>query len=285
MRSGNSTKKHTRSAILVLALASLIAGAVYLITDPPGTHPETRPGLMESHEDAPRVSGTFPSLGTSLNPARVLNLNDWKLQLPVGASRPGQVEEVTWPALRTYSSWYFHANDTGNGVVFRATAGGATTPGTVFARSELRQMTDDGTRQAAWASAGSTWSMTIREAITHLPPVHPAIVAGQIHGMGTHFVALVRLDGNRLSVKTEKGTAATLDENYRLGTIVTIRLVASRDAIRIYYNNALKAELHEQCTGCYFKAGAYLQSNTSWDAPGAYGEVVIYGLEVSHNPS
>lgn len=275
----------TRPVILILALASLIAGAVYLISDPPGVHPETKQGSMDSHEPVRQSSGTFPSPGTSLSPGTVLNLNDWKLQLPVKADRPGQVEEVTWPALRTYSSWYFQLNGAGNGVVFRATAGGATTPGTTFARSELRQMTGDGSRQAAWASLGSTWSMTIREAITHLPPVHPAIVAGQIHGIGTHYVALVRLDGHRLSVKTDKGAGATLDENYQLGTIVTIRLVASSDIIRIYYDNALKAELHEQCIGCYFKAGVYLQSNTRWDAPGAYGEVIIYDLQVSNIPN
>jgi len=214
-----------------------------------------------------------------------LNLSDWKLQLPVAAKTPGPDEEVMWPALRTYSSWYFQLNGAGNGVVFRATAGGATTPGTVFARTELRQMIDGGTRQAAWSSVGSTWSMTIREAITRLTPVHPAIVAGQIHGMGTHYVALVRLDGHLLWVKTDTGPGGTLDENYKLGTIFTIKFVASGDVIRIYYNDALKVELHEQCIGCYFKAGAYLQSNTKWDAPDSYGEVIIYDLTVSSSSS
>jgi Alginate lyase len=221
--------------------------------------------------------------GPARSPGTVLNLSEWKLQLPVEANVPGQVEEVKWPTLSSYSSWYFQVNDAGNGVIFRATVGGATTPGTQFARTELRQMTDDGTRQAAWSSVGSTWSMTIREAITHLPPVHPAIAAGQIHGIGTHYVALVRLDGHRLWVKTEAGSAGTLDEDYRLGTIVTIKFVASGDVIRIYYNDALRIELHEQCIGCYFKAGAYLQSNTTWDAPNAYGEVIIYDLAVSNS--
>ena len=231
---------------------------------------------------SPGSSRSFsPSSGPSPSPGTVLDLADWKLQIPVASSLPGQVEEVTWPALRTYSSWFFQVS--GSGVVLRATAGGARTPGTVFARTELRQMIDGGTKQAAWSSADSTWSMTIREAITHLPPVHPAIVAGQIHGAGTHYVALLRLDGGLLWVKTETGSAGTLDANYRLGTIFTVKFVASGDVIRIYYNGALKAELHEQCTGCYFKAGAYLQSNTKWDAPSSYGEVVIYDLTVSSN--
>ena len=261
----------TSWVIAILAITVPIAGCVSPTKDPGGSSAITTHRSTADHARSP-------------SPGTVLDLTDWKLQLPLPADQPGQVEEVKWPTLRSYSSWYFQVNAAGNGVVFRATAGGAKTPGTVFARSELRQMTGDGTRQAAWTSVDSTWSMTIREAITHLPPVHPAIVAGQIHGMGSQYVALVRLDGHRLWVKTGAGSAGTLDPDYKLGTIVTIRLVASGDLISIYYNGALKAELHEQCIGCYFKAGAYLQSNTKWDAPDAYGEVVIYDLTVSTPP-
>lgn len=263
-----------RLRLVVIAgvvLALLAAGGAYLVPDH-GSAPA-------AHEDARqhRVSSSVP--GT------ILNLSDWKLQLPVESSQAGQVEEVKWPALRTYSSWYFQLDGAGNGVVFRATAGGMTTPGAEFARSELRQMTDGGARQAAWSSAGSTWRMTIREAITRLPPRRPAIVAGQIHGIGSHYVVLVRLDEHRLWVKAEAGSAGTLDENYQLGTVFTVTIVASGDVISIYYNDVLKVELHEQCTGCYFKAGAYLQSNTRWDAPDAYGEVIIYDLKVSNSSS
>lgn len=270
----------TRAVIVVLGLAVLVAGGVYLISDPGGVHSAPKHVPMKDHDSSPS-SGPSPSSGLSSYPGAVLNLTEWKLQIPVASIQPGQVEEVKWPALRTYSSWYFQVNHAGDGVVFRATAGGATTPGTVFARTELRQMTDGGRTQAAWSSADSTWSMTIREAITHLPPVHPAIVAGQIHGMGTHYVALVRLDGHLLWVKTETGSGGSLDENYQIGTVFTIKFVAYGDVIRIYYNGALKVELHEQCIGCYFKAGAYLQSNTNWDSANSYGEVVIYDLTVS----
>jgi hypothetical protein len=281
-----------RSVAVILALASLLAAAAYFVTNSSG--PRNGPnresmgnpqGSGASRNPSASASpGASRSQGRSLSPGSILNLTDWKLQLPVKAAQTGQVEEVKWPALRTYSSCYFQPNRAGNSVVFRATAGGATTPGTQFARTELRQMTDDGTGQAKWSTTGRTWIMTIREAITHLPPARPAIVAGQIHGLGTRYVALIRLDGNLLSVKTETGAGGTLDTNYQLGTIVTIKLVASRDVIYIYYNNALKDELHEQCIGCYFKAGAYLQSNTKWDVPDAYGEVVIYGLAASTEP-
>lgn len=101
--------------------------------------------------------------------------------------------------------------------------------------------------------------------------------------MRRHYVALVRLDGHELWVKTEAGSGGTLDKNYHLGSVITIRFVASGDVIRIYSDDVLKVELHGECIGCYFKVGAYLQSNPRWDAPDAYGEVIIYDLAVSHS--
>src|SRR5215831_12145252 len=80
--------------IVVFVVAILGAGGIYLMT----------------------YQSSAPS------PGMVLNLSDWKLQLPVEAGQSGQIEEVTWPALRSYSNWYFHVNAAGDGVVFRATA-------------------------------------------------------------------------------------------------------------------------------------------------------------------
>src|SRR5260370_40602389 len=146
---GRSVMPQSLVMIGVLVFAVLVAGGIYLMTD---------------HSSTP-------------SPGVVLNLSAWKLQLPVEAGQSGQIEEVKWPALRSYSSWYFQVNAAGDGVVFRATAGGKTTPGGLFARSALRQMMDGGTPPAAPSSAGSSWSMTIRAGSTHLAPGPPAIGA------------------------------------------------------------------------------------------------------------
>lgn len=215
-------------------------------------------------------------------PSRALNLSNWKLEIPVASGGSDQPEEVTWPALGAYHSQFFHANRAGNAVVFWANVGGAIIPGSMFARTELRELADDGARQASWSNVGLTNTMTIREAITHLPTVRPAIVAGQIHDADT-YLALIRLDGTRLWVKVNNKSAGTLDPDYRLGTIFTVRLAATDDRILVYYNGVLKVDFPQVCRGCYFKAGAYLQSNISYgDNPDAYGEVVIYSLEVTH---
>jgi hypothetical protein len=229
----------------------------------------------------PPVAGTGSS--SQEWPSRVLNLSNWKLEIPVASGRSGQPEEVIWPALGTYQSRFFFVNKVANGAVFWANVGGAIIPGSNFPRTELREMADDGTRQASWSNVGATNTMTIREAITHLPTVRPAIVAGQIHDAAT-YVALIRLDGTRLWVKANNKSAGILDSDYRLGTIFTVKLAATDDRILVYYNGVLKVDFPQVCSGCYFKAGVYLQSNISYgDKPDAYGEVVIYSLEVSHS--
>jgi hypothetical protein len=234
----------------------------------------------------PSASGTGPASGTGSSgqvpPSRLLSLSNWKLEIPVASGGSDQPEEVNWPALGTYHSQFFHVNKAGSGTVFWANVGGAIIPGSMFARTELRELADNGTRQASWSNVGTTNIMTIREAITHLPAVRPAIVAGQIHDANT-YVALIRLDGTRLWVKENNKSAGTLDPDYRLGAIFTVKLAAADDRILVYYNGALKVDFTQVCSRCYFKAGAYLQSNISYgDNPDAYGEVVIYSLDVSH---
>lgn len=249
------------AAIICLAFAGIAATALALVAS-------------NGHDTAkPRT------------PGKVLNLKNWKLTLPIsGEDGPEEPAEVKQPQLNTYQSRFFHLNDARDGVVFRATAGGKTTQGTDFARTELREMTSHGTQKAAWSTdRGQRHSMTITQAITHLPPGRPAIVAGQIHGPDSEYVALVRLDGQRMYVKTEQGAVADLDTGYKLGTTYTLRLEATGSRIKIYYNGALKSTLERSCNECYFKAGAYLQTNTQWDNPQSYGEVTIYRLKVEHS--
>ena len=226
-------------------------------------------------------SGAASSVGVG-DPSSVLSLSDWKLEIPVAVSGSDQPEQVSWPQLQGYESEYFHLNPAGNGVVFWANVGGAIIPGAIFARTELREMNANGS-QASWSNTSGTATMTIREAITHLPTVHPAIVAGQIHNAEA-YVALIRLDGNELWVKADDKSAGVLDANYVLGTVFTVKLVATGGHILVYYNGTLKVDFANACQTCYFKAGAYLQSNMGYgDSSESYGEVVIYSLQVSYS--
>ena len=218
-----------------------------------------------------------------VNPADVLDLTDWKLTLPVGS--PGSPTEIRQPALRTFSMPpYFLLDMTGTGVVFQAHAGGVTTSNSGYPRSELREMTAAGSQNAAWSTTSGTHTMTITQTITHLPLVKPHVVAGQIHD-ASDDVVMIRLEGTNLFVEGDGNELGTLNSNYALGTRFTVRLVAAGGRIRVYYEDLAtpKVDIASSATDCYFKAGAYTQSNPAQgDDPSAYGEVVIHALVVTH---
>lgn len=234
------------------------------------------------------TSSPRPNPSPSSPPATIVqtgpfDLSEWKLTLPVSSDDPQQPQEIKWPALNTYSSEFYHLNAAGTGITFRAYVGGVTTIGSDFARSELREMTNGAVDQAKWSSRKGTHTMTIRESIDHLPTSHPSLVAGQVHGT-ENYVALIRLDGTVLSVKTYDETAQQpLDEHYQLGTIFTVKIEVVRRHIRVYYNDVLKVDYGKDCTTCYFKSGVYLQSNPDLgDDAMAYGEVTVYNLNITH---
>ena len=77
-------------------------------------------------------------------PAKVLDLANWKLTLPSGEQ----------PELATFKNKFFHVDPKGDGVVFTAPAGGSTTSGSDYPRSELREMTDNGRNEASWGWMG-----------------------------------------------------------------------------------------------------------------------------------
>ena len=164
--------------------------------------------------------------------------------------------------------------------MFRAPVGGVTTENSDYPRTELREM--NGSSEASWSNTSGTHTMTIREAITHVPAVKPHVVAGQIHD-AEDDVVMIRLERSNLFVEQNGDSIGTLDGNYRLGTEFTVELVAADGHIKVFYNGVLKVDEARSGSGWYFKAGCYTQSNPSkGDAPKAYGEVVISRLDVKH---
>jgi poly(beta-D-mannuronate) lyase len=185
--------------------------------------------------------------------------------------------------------WFVGAD---GAVRFRANAGGATTSGSSYPRSELREMSPDGRTKAAWSTTSGTHTLTVRAAATHLPAAKPQVVMAQVHDASNDVVEIVA-DGTRvhapgthsICVRFNGGTLPNcLDDTYRPGTFVTFQISVHDGRIVISYNGTQKLDLAASDTGCYFKAGAYTQSNTSkGDSPDAYGEVRISALQVTHS--
>lgn len=245
---------------------------------------------------APIVSATPTQAPAPVpaRPAQVLDLRRWKLTLPTG--RKGHPTEVRQPGLSSLRSGIFARLTPDRGVAFRAPVGGVTTKNSSYPRSELREMSADGRREAAWSSASGRHLMTITQAITATPRAKPHVVAGQIHD-DEDDVIMIRLEGRRLFVESDGDDVGLLDAHYRLGTRFTVAIAATRDGIRVTYNpsppgsgaaaggppKSRVVRVPEVGRGWYFKAGCYVQSNPDrGDRPTAFGEVVIYALTVRH---
>ncbi|WP_187369659.1 polysaccharide lyase family 7 protein [Fodinicola acaciae] len=229
-----------------------------------------------AHAAAPAAACTYP--------ADVLNLTNWKITLPIGSDE--KPTEIKQPALKTYvkSPWFLPTSDC-TGVRFRAAVNGVTTSGSSNPRSELREMSDNGTKNASWSMTSGTHTMVVDEAFTHLPAEKPHVVGAQIHDADDD-VTVFRLEGSKLYVTKGDTTHYKLvTDNYQLGTRFQAKFVASGGKIKAYYNGVLQTTISSSKSGNYFKAGAYTQANCGNSDPcedSNYGEVVIYGLTVTH---
>jgi hypothetical protein len=231
----------------------------------------------------PKPIAPLPPPGDALLPSQVLDLTNWKLTLPVDTSHAGSPDEYKQPELATYQHpTYFHTNGTRDGVVFRAHCGGYTTSGSGYPRSELREMTSNGSANASWSTTSGTHTMEIRQMVTHLPVVKPHVVVGQIHDAADDVIVF-RLEGTKLFVDQNGVNGPVLTSNYQLGTVFTVKFVARNGGVECYYNGQYIYTYKVSTSGCYFKAGCYTQSNTSkGDSASAYGEVVIFDVKVNH---
>jgi hypothetical protein len=257
--------------------------------DGPGTtgdpQDDTATGTAEGSTATAGEDTTTGAMPAEL-PAEVLDLTNWKLTLPIGSREaPGEPLEIFQPELATYTiDPHFMLDRAGTGVLFQAHAGGVTTSNSGYPRSELREMARGGSENAAWSTTEGVHTMTITQAITHLPEVKPHVVAGQIHDADDDVV-MIRLEDTHLFVEGGGDELGTLEPDYALGTPFTVRLVASGGTIEVFYEDMTEpsVSVSREAEGCYFKAGAYTQSNLEQgDEADAYGEVVITDLVVTH---
>jgi hypothetical protein len=226
----------------------------------------------------------------TIYPANILDLTNWKENLPIDANgtQTGTSEEIDQPQLATYSIYPYFRDDTDyTGVIFNANCGGATTSGSGYPRSELREMTNNGSALASWSSSVGTSTMEIDQVVTHLPVVKPQIVVGQIHGPSDDIITF-RLEGTHLYMDHNGVAGNNLDSNYVLGTRFKAKFVVANNQVQSYYNGVLKETYPISFTGAYFKAGAYVQSSckgskeVTGESCDAYGEVIIYNVTVTH---
>ncbi|MEC5384086.1 polysaccharide lyase family 7 protein [Uliginosibacterium sp. H3] len=250
--------------------------------------------------------------------AQLDHLHAWRLTLPV-PSRKGRAwaDEIGFPELARFTAppWFLTAAS-GDGVVFRANAGGTrTSNNTRFARSELREMNSlwEGEKLVRYETA--SWDladnlerrMFIRQAITAVPLNKPQVTVGQIHN-ARDDVVMIKFEGDSPGHLSKRGALQVrlnnakdtyvIDPAYEIGQTFTVEIIAQAGKVSVLYNGkptiVRDTPIRIETAGCYWKAGMYIQSSTGNrstyktpfedEAPDAYGEVVIHELRLTTSP-
>ncbi|WP_114238960.1 polysaccharide lyase family 7 protein [Dyella sp. C9] len=206
-------------------------------------------------------------------PGQHFDLAAYKLQTPL--AKGDSVKEVTQPSLRDFSSPYFYYDAAAKAMVFLCPDNGASTRGSHFPRSELRD-----TRE--WTFSGRH-SLSASLAVTRQPGTG-SIIVGQIHGDGKGSEAL-KIRWSRgdvvVGIKTNPGSTeqrSTLVHGLKLGDRIDYRIVQKDNTVTVTINGATQSFTYDHGwdgQSVYFKAGNYLQDNSG---SGSVGVVSFYAL-------
>lgn len=230
-----------------------------------------------------------PPIVTAGYPADLIS-KDWYLTIPVLGPK-GYAAEIHQPDLATYASKFFElvppTPTSPAGIACRTWHGGATTSGSANPRSELREMAGGkGADKASWSSTKGRHQMTINGQVNRLTKVKPQTVIGQIHD-DEDDVTVFRVEGGQLWLtKGDTTHGYLLDPAFALGKPYAIGFDVSGGVVSYTYNGAVVPfTCKVKTTGCYFKAGCYLQSNPTTaptEVATEYSEVILYSVSVTH---
>lgn len=217
-----------------------------------------------------------------------LDWSKWSLTVPVEGSK-GVAETVT-PA-RPYAPWVRVGSD--GSVTFMAASDGATTRGSQYPRSELREQLTSGDNRDNWTS-DQTATLSGELAVEKVPESTEKLIFAQIHGYNgddSDIGPLVMLYYVRGEIQIVVRAQPTDDEQTRT-VAATIPLgqrfsyeIAVRDRdlrISVDGKTAVDTRISDDWddVGLYFKAGAYVQSNQH--SPVETGETRYFGLTTQH---
>jgi poly(beta-D-mannuronate) lyase len=214
-----------------------------------------------------------------------IDLKQWKLTLPTG--KPEKPTEILNPELQTYEDVNFDKggpSDGFQGIRFIAPVGGVTTSGSGYPRCELREMNHG--QLAQWdIDGGMVHTMTWTGYVVETPVAKPQVVIGQIHDAADDVI-MIRFTGTPASTldimlqgKTHTQIPWKLNQYYTL----SIQCIGREIKVTLDGKQVFNWIRTRPLRGCYFKVGAYTQSNSfKGDKPAARGVVVVEKVEVTH---
>jgi hypothetical protein len=192
---------------------------------------------------------------------------------------------------------YFKSVSTPQGpaVEFYARLDAPTTSGSLYSRSELREVTADGSNMGFDINVG-THDYHGFSRVIHSPPTKPDIVMAQIHNGNADRVALrtqIVSGTTRLRLRVNGSSVnGDITNPYVNGTWVEWRFLIQDGALTVWVNDMV-TPFYTAAAGVftpvtpleswYGKAGCYNQSQAGVDDVGTeYGQTQLRGLTVSH---
>jgi hypothetical protein len=232
----------------------------------------------------------MPVVNADRAPSANFDLSRWKLTLPIDAMGKTSGDAAEVGGLENYDlSPFFYATADG-GMVFWAPVNGATTGGSHYPRSELREMLVSGSAAANWNCATNS-VLEARLKIDRVPSSSGKIVVGQIHGY--NVAPLVKLQyesGGKLTALINPTPTSSIPIKYTLASGLSLnrafeyRISVSKGELLLSANGATPQhyalDSRWQGAGLYFKAGAYVQASGSSSVDG--GQAAFYRLSAMH---
>jgi hypothetical protein len=235
------------------------------------------------------------ALSPALPPSGNFDLSHWKLTLPVDSNganigTAAEVQVAQMVAGYTNASYFYTASD--GAMLFWCPVDGATTSGSTYPRSELREMLSPGSTSVNWMGYG-THLLTAQCKLTQIPSSKKVII-GQIHSFTGNAYPLLKLQYNNGNIEAlfKFSPNSHVDTKYTVATGIALSNSINYQIKMV--NGLLTATVNGNTQGTnifltdpawtnqtfYFKAGNYCQDNVGAIPEGA--SVSFYELTASH---
>ncbi|HEX2560670.1 polysaccharide lyase family 7 protein [Phenylobacterium sp.] len=228
-----------------------------------------------------------------------IDYSNWKLTLPTDSSGGFSGTAVEIKSLSGYENAKYFYQGSDGAQVFVAPVEGATTSGSNYARSELREML--GTDRAAWKlSQGGQMvgTLEVDVAPTLFGGSPGRVIFAQIHGIDDELVRFY-WEGNQIYFKNDQAGSSNSEQRFDLknaagerpNVSLNEKFSYSIDAdgsdlvIKVWadgqvYTSATKINDVWQSDAFYFKAGTYLGTNETQGE--GYGQTSYFDLRFTH---
>ncbi|OQR91488.1 hypothetical protein THRCLA_08975 [Thraustotheca clavata] len=248
----------------------------------------------------------------AMSPAAFLGLSHWALDLPVPDASNAMAQRLYHPALDAYSSKYFDIVN-GSYVALTVPVDGAHTLNSDYPRVELREVRANATNSSFLRNFDPTSSgivsheLSLAMAVATIPPKHPQLTVAQVKGDKACLMIELQSGSKGFQLvasnhyfQPKNQLLGVLDSSFSLSTKFNLKLQLQDGMVYIYYNDMTTPRImapfkhHQDCncrnattnqTLCYFKAGNYLGTNTSYDDADAVGAINLYSIKAWHGNS